>query len=348
MIMKPSRTVIDEKKRSLLKLSGLVGLGAVASAALLPLEKAESLLFGKNEYKVSKTRLAMGTFVDITALHSSRDQAENAVGSAFAEVDRLCEMLTRYGNMSPVCELNAASKLEHTDSEIQELIGRSLYFNRDTNGAFDITVKPIVDLFEERFKAGKRPTESEIDSVLALVGSSRLRFQGQALMLPEKGMGITFDGIAPGFIADRAAEILAKNGIANYLVNGGGEIRVGGAPAKGKVWTVAIQDPGKKNDFPGMINLKDGAVSTSGNYEIYYDQEKVFHHIVNGKTGNSPHFSRSVTVTAPTAMDADILSTAVYVLEPEAGLRYINSRPGYECFIIDKDGRTLKSNGWAA
>ncbi|WP_319587149.1 FAD:protein FMN transferase [uncultured Desulfobulbus sp.] len=345
--MKIFPNVCDHKRRSFLKLSGLLGLGA-AAATLLPVEKAESLLFHKNTYKVSKTRIAMGTFVDMTVMHTSRDEAENAMGLAFAEVDRLCTLLTRYGNQSPICELNTEHCLAQPIPEIREVLGRALYFHRDTNGAFDITVAPLVDLFQKRFAAGKQPTEAETDAILDLIGSERLRFDNGSILLPEKGMGITLDGVAPGFIADRAAQVLAENGIANHLVNAGGEIRVGGSVAKGKAWTVAIQDPAKKKEYPDVISLREGAVATSGNYEIYYDREKVFHHIVNSKTGHSPHLATSVTVMAPTAMDADILSTAVFVMEPEVGMRYINSRPGYECFVIDRQGQTMHSNGWPA
>jgi thiamine biosynthesis lipoprotein len=345
--MKTSVHACDQKRRSFLKLSGLLGLG-VASAALLPLEKAETLLFHRNEYKVTKTRLLMGTFVDMTAIHHSRDEAENAIGLAFAEVDRLCAMLTRYDNKSPVAELTALRKLERPSLEIQELIARSLSFNRDTGGAFDITVKPLVDLYRDRFAAGIQPTDTDIDAAISMVGADKLRFQQGDLVLPVAGMGITLDGLAPGYIVDRASEILTRNGITNHLVNGGGEIRVSGSAAMNKPWTVAIQDPDKKKNFPGMIDLRQGAVSTSGNYEVFYDREKLFHHIVNGRTGHSPHLSTSVTVMAPTAMDADILSTAVFVMEPEAGLAYINARPGYECSILDRNGRSLKSTGWPA
>lgn len=345
--MKTFPTLYDHKRRTFLKLSGLLGLG-VAAATLLPIKKEESVLFHKNRYKVSQSRPAMGTLVTMTVIHSSRDEAENAVGLAFNEVDRLCALMTRYGNQSPICELNTENCLEQPAPEIREVIGRSLHFHRDTNGAFDITVAPLVNLFQERFAAGKQPTEADTDAILDLIGSERLRFANSSIYLPIKGMGITLDGVGPGFIADRAAQVLAQNGIVNHLVDGGGEIRVGGAAANGEAWTVAIQDPAKKKAYPDVINLREGAVSTSGNYEIYYDREKVFHHIVNGKTGRSPQLPTSVTVMAPTAMDADILSTAVFVLEPETGMRYINSRPGYECFVVDRQGRTIKSNGWPA
>ena len=345
--MKTPQTACDQKRRSFLKLSGLLGLGA-ASAALLPVEKVESLLLNRNEYKVSKTRLAMGTFVDMTAIHHSRDQAEEAIGKAFAEVDRLCALLTRFGNSSPIVELNTNRQLAQPATEITELIGRSLYFNRDTNGAFDITVKPLIDLYQSRFAAGVTPSENEIAEMLALIGAERLQFKNKTVEMPLSGMAITLDGMAPGYIADRAADILSQNGISNHLVNAGGEIRVGGAAAQGKPWVVAIQDPKKSKEFPDVIELREGAIATSGNYEVFYDRDKLFHHIVNSKTGHSPQQSASVTVMAPTALDADILSTAIYVMEPEAGLRYINSRPGYECFIVDAQGRGLKSNGWPA
>lgn len=339
-------TACDHKRRTFLKLSGLLGLGAAASA-LLPFEKAESVLFRRNVYKVSKTRTAMGTFVDMTVFHESRDEAENAIGQAFAEVDRLCGLLTRYGNQSPVCELNAENRLDQPGSELRDVIGRALYFHRETNGAFDITVKPLVDLFQERFAKGFQPSETEIEATVRLIGSERLRFANSSMLLPEAGMGITLDGIAPGYIADRAAEVLAANGIVNHMVNAGGEIRVGGTAAKGAAWTVAIQDPQKdRGAYQGVVQLRQGAVATSGNYEVYYDKEKLFHHIVNGKTGHSPHLSSSVTVMAPTAMDADILSTAIYVMEPEAGMRFINGRPEYECLIIDSQGRAMQSNNW--
>ena len=337
----------DHKRRTFLKLSGLLGLG-VATATLLPFEKVESVLFHKNMYKVSQTRTAMGTLVNMTVIHPSRDEAENAMGLAFAEVDRLCALMTRYGNQSPICELNAENCLERPAPEIREVVDRSLYFHRDTNGAFDITVAPLVNLFQERFAAGNRPTEADADAVLDLIGSERLRWANGSILLPQKGMGITLDGVAPGFIADRASQMLTANGIVNHLVDGGGEIRVSGSAAKGAPWTVAIQDPAKKKEYPDVLNLREGAVSTSGNYEVYYDKEKVFHHIVNGKTGQSPHLSTSVTVMAPTAMDADILSTAVFVMGPEVGIRYVNARPGYECFVVDHQGRTIKSNGWPA
>ena len=343
--MKNSETLFDQKRRSFLKLSGLLGLG-VASASLLPAEKAEALFFGPKEYKVTETRLAMGTFVAMTAIHPSRDEAEQAIGLAFEEIDRLNAMLTHFEKSSAVGSFNAAGKIEQAPQEMLDLVARSLYFNHQTGGAFDITVKPLIDLYKGSFAKSHQPTEVEIDRVLKLVGSSNINFQNGSLQFAGSGMGITLDGIAKGYIVDKASAVLRANGVANHLINAGGDIRTSGLAAQGKSWTVAIQDPAKTREYPDVITMKDGAIATSGNYEIYYDNEKMFHHIINSQTGHSPHLSSSVTVMAPTVMDADALSTSIFVMEPAAGVQFINSQPDYECFVIGKNGEISKSKGW--
>lgn len=345
--MKTLKNAVDEKRRSFLKLSGLLGLGA-ASAALLPAEKAEAFLFGPKEYKVSKTRLAMGTFVAMTAIHSSRDEAEQAIGLAFEEMDRLSDLLTHFNDRSAVGTFNRDGKLSEIPVELSELLGRSLYFNKLTGGAFDVTVKPLVDLYKNRFAAGQTPSDIEIDKTLALVGSNKLRFANNTLAFNQDHMGITLDGIAKGYIVDRISDVLRANGVTNHLINAGGDIRTSGSAERGKAWTVAVQDPKKTSHYPDVIQLRDGAIATSGDYEIYYDQEKLFHHIVNSKTGHSPHLLSSVTITAPTVMDADALATSLFVMSADEGLQLINRQTEYECFLIDHQGMVAKSRGWQA
>jgi len=343
--MENSSIQCDRKRRSFLKLSGLLGLGT-AAAAFLPAEGAAAFLFNRNEYKVIKTGLAMGTFVTMTAIHPSRDEAEEAIGLAFNEINRLSDLLTHFDDSSPVGILNGKGKLEQPPGELEELMVRSLYYYRQTGGAFDITVKPILDLYESSFTAGHKPDEKEIDIALHRVGMEKIRFRAGAIEFIGDDMSVTFDGIAKGFIVDRASEVLSANGLSNHLINGGGDIRARGAAAGGRAWTVALQDPKKTKKYPDIITLQDGAVATSGNYEIFFDREKLFHHIIDSRTGLSPQLSTSVTIVAPTVMDADALSTSVFVLEPEAGVQFINSRQECECFIMEKDGAITRSNGW--
>lgn len=343
--MNNSENNFDQKRRSFLKLSGLLGLGAV-SATMLPTEKAEAFLFGKKEYKVTKTRLAMGTFVAMTAIHPSRDEAEQAIGMAFEEIDRLNGMLTHYEKSSPVGSFNAKGKLEEAPQEVLELVARSLYYHRETGGAFDITVKPLIDLYKNSFATDRQPNETEIANALKLVGSEKLKFQNGSLAFTSSSMAITLDGIAKGYIVDKASEVLRAGGVVNHLINAGGDIRTSGTAERGKAWTVAVQDPAKNRHYPDVVTMKDGAIATSGSYEIYYDKEKLFHHIVDAKTGHSPQLAKSVTVIAPTVMDADALATSIFVMEPHAGLGFIETQPGTECFVIGQDNKISRSSGW--
>ncbi len=335
----------DRKRRSFLKLSGLLGLG-LASGVVLPAEKAEAVFFGSNEYKVTKTHLTMGTYVTITVLHNSRDEAEQAVGETFEEIERLNLLLTRFGNRSPVAELNDQGRVELLAPEMAELVSKSLFYYQQTGGAFDITVKPLLDLYQKSFAANHQPAEKDILDLLEVIGSDKLKMQGSGIQFAGPNMGITLDGIAKGYIVDRASFLLTAKGITNHMINAGGDIRTSGNGAKAKPWTIAVQDPAKKGHFPDIIKMHNGAVATSGNYEVYYDQEKMFHHIVNGKNGHSPDLSSSVTVTAASVMDADALSTSVFVMGPAEGLRFINRQKNCECLVITREGEKKGSANW--
>ncbi len=328
-----------------MRMSALLGLGTAVST-LLPSHDAAAFLFGKKEQKISKTRLVMGTYVAITAIHSSKDHAEEAISLAFNEIDRLNGVLSRHQPTTPLAELNSTGKLKGAHPELLHLLKQSLFYYSDTKGAFDITVLPLLELYTKTFSAGNPPIQQQVSDTLSLVGAGNITLAGNDITLAKQGMGLTLDGIAKGYIVDRASEILLANGIENHLINGGGDIRTHGSGAKGRPWPIAVQDPAKGGEYPEIIKLNNGAVATSGNYEIFYDSEKLYHHIVNGKTGRSPLLSKSVTVSAPTVMAADALSTSVFVLEPIGGVQYVNSKPGIECLVVDKDDIVHRSQGW--
>ena len=333
-------------RRSFMKLSGLLGLG-LASAGVIPIT-AEAVKFNKKMHKVSKTRLAMGTFVSMTLIHASRDEAEEVMGQAFEEMDRLSALMNRYDERTAVGQLNREGHLNDLPPEVAEVVSRALYYHRLSQGNFDITVKPIIDLFKEKTGENQKalPTHKELRKALEFVDSNNIELKGKAITFKKPGMGITLDGIAKGYIVDRASERLAAHGIKNHLINAGGDIRTMGARADNKSWTVAIQDPLKKRNYPDIVHMNTGSIATSGNYEIYFDREKMFHHIVDPKTGISPEMSTSVSVTAPTTMDADALATGVFVMNPVKGTGFINSLAQAESLIVAKDGTQLKSRGW--
>ncbi len=339
-------TANQQNRRSFLKNSALLGLGASA-IAILPAASAEALWFNNKEYKVTETKLGMGTYISMTAIHPSKDEAQEAFGLAFAEIDRLNNLLTRYNKTSPVAQLNNTGSLQDAPIEVLELVARSMFYYKQTNGAFDITVTPLIDLYKDSFAAGAKPTDVEVQATLKNIGADQIIFKNGTVSFGKSNMAITLDGIAKGYIVDKASEILSQNGLNNHLINAGGDIRTVGSAAKSKPWTVAIQDPEKGKQYPNVIQMNNGAIATSGNYEIFYDNEKMFHHIMNAKTGVSPTLSTSVTVRTATVMDADALSTSVFVMQPTKGLQFINNRTDSECFIISKNGTPHQSKGWS-
>lgn len=332
-------------RRSFIKLFGLAGCAAAGGVALANYDRMESLLFS-GKYRVSASKSAIGTRVDITAIGPSRYATEDAVQAAFEDVAEMERLLSRYDRKSPVCELNAEGCLERLPEPLEALCRTCDAFYRETDGAFDITVAPLTDLFKACALEGRTPSEAEIAERTARMGRDRLSFDGTKLVL-SPGTQLTFDGCAPGLVADRAASVLARHGITDFLVNAGGEIRTSGAPRHAEKWRIAIQDPMKQGQYPGFLALNAGAVSTSGNYEIYYGDERQFHHIVDARTGRSPNAMTSVTVTAPTALEADILSTALFVMSPEEALAYVQAHPHVACLLVTQEGARIASPHFA-
>lgn len=334
-------------RRRFLKYSGLLGLG-LGAGGLMP-AGSEAVRFDRERHKVSSNRVAMGTFVSMTLIHPSKDEAQEAMELAFVEIDRLSRLLSRFDGATPISALNREGMLTDIPPEVLGLIRKSMGYHRLTGGAFDVTVKPVVDLFAARFSDAKAgfPSQSEMRHVLDRVGSDKILLEERAIRFLKSDMGITLDGIAKGYIVDRASEILRSRRIDNHLINAGGDIRAVGRREDGEPWVVAVEDPKKENRYPDQIRLSDGAIATSGNYEVYFDREKMYHHIIDPQTGRSPHQCTSVSVTAPTAMDADALSTSVFVMKPEQGIRFIDTLPGCECFVFSEKGQSFKSDGWS-
>ncbi len=333
-------------RRDFLKISGIVGLGLTTCP--IGVSIAEAVKFDRKLYKVSKSRTGMGTIVSITVLDPSRDQAEEAIAVAFEEIERLTNMMSRFDPDTPVSRLNSYGFLKESPPELSFVINKSIYYHQISNGLFDITVKPVLDLFTKSFKGSKKaiPNEEKITELLELVDSKLISLNGKTILFKKDGMGISLDGIAKGFIVDKAIEKLMKRGIKHALINAGGDIRTIGDKGNNRPWKIAIEDPKKKKNYPDMVAITNSSIATSGNYEVFFDHEKIFHHIVNPKTGLSPLINISVSVQAPTTIAADALSTTLFILDPARGTRLINSLPNCQSLMITKNQKKIKSNGW--
>ena len=334
------------KRRDFLKISGMFGLGMATFP--IGIRSAEAVKFDKNLYKVSKSRTGMGTIVSITTFNPSKDHAEESIALAFEEIERLTKIMSRFDSDSPVALLNRDGFCNNVPPELSFVIKKSLQYHQISNGLFDITVKPVLDLLVQSFKDRKMLLQNNenISELLELVNAELISLHGNSMSFKKDGMGITLDGIAKGFIVDKAIEKLMKQGIKHALINAGGDIRTIGDKGNNRPWKIAIEDPLKKKKYPDIVAITNRSIATSGNYEVFFDKEKIFHHIVNPKTGLSPLINASVSVQAPTAIEADALSTTLFTLDPVQGTRLINSIPSCQSLVITKNQKKFKSSSW--
>jgi len=335
-------------RREFLRSCGLLGLGLAAAGAVPSLASA-ALGPDSDGRTVSRTLPLMGTFVTIIGVHESRTLAEEAVDRAFAEMERLCAVFDRHRGDTAISVLNRDGRLSGAPAELSAVVERSLSLHSLSSGAFDPSVAPLVDVLHDRAAAGKGLdlSRAELAELLALVDARQVRLTGDRISMGKSGMALTLDGIAKGYIADRASAVLAASGVANHLVNAGGDIRAAGEKAPGRAWTVAVEDPAKAGNYPAVIKLDNGAVATSGNYENYFDRTRAHHHVVAPDTGASPHEVVSCTVKAPTVMEADALATAVMVQGARHGMSLVDSLPGRECLLVTATGARLASRFWS-
>ncbi len=352
---------MDSETRIARKLAALAGMGfSRVESPPLPID---SIPVQGNQRKVTARRPSMGTLVSVTAIHSSLTLIEEATGRAFKEMERVVSLLNRYDPSSVVSFLNLEGSIDRPPPELAAVMWQAGYFHQASQGAFDPTVQPLVDLFRNGFTSGAAsvvglppasgrdpvvgaPTEAQILAALALVDGGKVEVIEGSIRLGLPGMGITLDGIAKGYVVDRMASVLSEQGLEDFLIDAGGDIRSSGFREDGRPWRVGVQDPKKEGDLPDVIGLTGGAVATSGSYEIYFDRDRTYHHIVSASTGASPHTSQSVSVIAPTTLAADALATTVFVMEPERGVAFIETLPQCACLIVDETGRQMRSKGW--
>ena len=286
-----------------------------------------------------ETKVMLGTFVDVSVAGVSSMQASDALGLAFAEASRLERVFSRHDGGTPVSELNRAGRLRAAPAELVRVVNRSLFYGALTGGSFDVTVQPVLALVRAHRKpSGERTLDdSELRAARALVGRRGLQVSGADLSFARSGMGITLDGIAKGYIADRVSAVLTSAGVKNHLVNAGGDIMASGHKSPGVPWRVAVQSP-TGPAYAGELSLSGKAIATSGSYD---------HHLINPVSGSSPAVG-SVSVVAGTAMEADTLATALSILPPSDALKLVQGLPGRECCILSPDGCIYTSPGWAS
>jgi len=299
-------------------------------------------------HRVTESRARLGTLVTITSVHGDEHEARAIVQAGFGEIERLEAVLSRHAPGTAMSMLNRDGRLDDAPAELLEVLARAGAVHELSRGAFDPSVLPILALYERRLElqAGL-PTAAELDLALSRVGFDGVETRDRTVRFTRPGMALTLDGIAKGFVVDRAVRAIAARGAERVMVDAGGDIASGGTHVADEPWTIAIEDPHDRQRAVGRVRLAGQAVATSGDYMQAFTQDRRHHHIIDPRTGHSPEHASSVTVVAATAMDADALSTALLVLGPEEGLALVERVPDVEGVIVTKDGRRLASAGMA-
>lgn len=300
----------------------------------------------QNLYK--NNRVMMGTFVEVISPY------KEAAGIVFSEIKRIEGLLSKYKADSEVAKLNHFGKL-NVSPDTFFIMKKSKEFWQASNGAFDITVAPLVDLWGFTDKKYHLPTQQEIKNTLKLIGSDKIILHDDDNMIEFKlsGMKIDLGAIAKGYALDCAADKLRKIGVKSCLINAGGQVYALGDKRPhqrfwcggkfGKPWKIAIKGP-RGRDFTDYLELKDRSVATSGDYEQCFIKGKTrYSHILNPKTGYPVDSGIvSVTVIASSGLTADALATAIFVLGKEKGEELAKRFPGVEVKIIEKERCQMK------
>jgi thiamine biosynthesis lipoprotein len=294
----------------------------------------------------------MDTICTITVVETSKGEAEKAMKAAFQEIREYETRLNYFSSDSEISALNrsAGKTSVRISTETLDILEKALKITGYTQGSFDPSVGPLMDLWGFNRINGENPplpSHADIGDVLKHVSyrSIKVNASESEVFLEKKGMRIDLGGIAKGYAADKAAEVLMNRGIKAALVAIAGDIRGFGLKPDGKPWKVGIQNPrpeGGRSDERGSdifaaLSLRDGAISTSGDYQRFFMKNgKRYHHILDPATGYPSETLISVTVIAPEGFLADGLSTGIFNLGREKGMKLLNSL-GLSGVIIDKD-----------
>jgi FAD:protein FMN transferase len=265
---------------------------------------------------------AMGAVATLQVHHHDRAAAERLVERSLAEVRRLEAMFSLQREDSALVALNRQGILVAPPVDLVAVLAECRRCWELTGGAFDPTVQALWILYRDHFSRSdadpQGPTEHELRHAMERVGFSRVTFDANRIALPRRGMGVTLNGIAQGYVTDRVVGILRAGGIASSLVDMGEPRAVGSRPSGGP-WRVGIADPDDPGRIGETLSVVDQAVATSGAYGFRFDVAGRFNHLLDPRTGASARLYRSVTTVMPSAMTADAFSTA-FSLMPVAAI----------------------------
>ena len=300
------------------------------------------------------TQNIMGTVINVTVWHEDDARAEEAIAAVMAEMRRIDQQYSPFiptSELSRVNELapkSTAKKPMPISAELVHIIQKAEHYSEISGGAFDITFASLARYYD--YRKGLKPTDAQFKELVPQINYKFIHLDAKhnTVYFDHPKVYIDLGGIAKGYAVDRGAEILQQYGIANANVSAGGDSRVIGDKL-GKPWLVGIRNPraDDKNAVAITLPLENCAISTSGDYERFFidkDGQRI-HHIINPKTGKSPHGIISVSVIGPRGFDTDPLTKTIFIMGADKGLALIDSLPGFDAVVIKEDGKVLYSKG---
>jgi thiamine biosynthesis lipoprotein len=297
---------------------------------------------------MKREEAVMGTAIAVELWSETAAAGEAAIDAVMAEMHRIDRTMSPHKDDSELTRINrgAAAAPVRLSDEMTSLLTRAESFARLTGGAFDITYAAVGQLYD--YRAGTKPTPEALARACRAVGWRFLALDrgARTVRFTRPGMRIDLGGFAKGYAVDNATRILRALGIRHAMVSAGGDSRVIG-DKRGRPWTIGIRDPrGGPADVVAVLPLEDTSISTSGDYERYFDAGgERFHHLIDPATGRSPASVRSVTVLAEDGLTSEALSKAVFVLGTARGLALIDSFPGVDAIVVDAAGALHYSAG---
>lgn len=294
-----------------------------------------------------RSEAIMGTAIQVELWSEDRAQAEAAMAAVIEEMHRIDRTMSPHKASSELSRINreAAARPVPLSDEMFGLLQRALHFSALSGGAFDITFASAGQLYD--YRAGVSPSDQALDAARALIGWRGLQLDAasRSVRFARDGMRIDLGGFAKGHAVDNGVAILRRHGIAHGMVSAGGDSHVLG-DRRGRPWTIGVRDPRREGELVAVLPLEDVAISTSGDYERFFERDGVrHHHLIDPKTGRSACGVRSVTILADDGLTSEALSKCVFVMGWERGLRFVESQPGVDAVVVDADGFLHYSSG---
>jgi thiamine biosynthesis lipoprotein len=318
----------------------------IAAFSLLAIGVFVSRLF-KEPRPFQRSEYIMGTIFDITALGNEK-VLEDVSRKAFEEIKRIDDKMSRYreGSEVSLVNRNAGVSPVKVSHELIEVLKEARRISEFSDGAFDVTIGPLTNLWGFDEGKGVVPPRGEIERLKGLVNYRKLKIDetSSTVYLEEKGMMIDVGGIAKGYSLRKAMKVFEDAGVKNVIINAGGNLNLRGLK-KGKPWRIGIQDPRDESKLLGKVEITDISIATSGDYQRFFIKEGArYHHILDPKTGYPAKGLVSATVIGRSRTSMDGFSSAVFILGAEKGLALMK-KAGAEGIIVTEDGKITVSDG---